>query len=254
MAKNRVATDRPKMKDSFFKKSRSNFHKVKFQHKNRKEESKPVPGANSNNFFIKSDSAEASSKPNTPKVHNYQEKNESNTEKKPFDKKKYRLQKYSKKYQLQQWEDKRKKAVLHSYYKTLKEDQFSPRNKIHEDSANKTDAVEENEKNGINDEKILDIDKSNEPEDAHPNISKGQRTKPFRKAHQEFQRIKEEKEKKKEQLLKKKMEKEEALQKYKQKKVEKFKKLNKKTKKGQPIMKDRMEMLLEKIQNSIEQD
>ena len=50
-----------------------------------------------------------------------------------------------------------------------------------------------------------------------------------------------------------KTEKEEALKKYKEKKMQTYKKLSKKTKKGQPVMKDRLEMLLEKIQQQVSQ-
>lgn len=46
-------------------------------------------------------------------------------------------------------------------------------------------------------------------------------------------------------------EREEALRKYKEKKLRNFKLLSKKTKKGQPVMKGRIEMLLEKIQQSL---
>lgn len=42
-----------------------------------------------------------------------------------------------------------------------------------------------------------------------------------------------------------------ALNKYKQKKKEKYKKLSAKTSKGQPLMKNRIELLLEEIQSSI---
>ena len=42
----------------------------------------------------------------------------------------------------------------------------------------------------------------------------------------------------------------EALKEYKRKKEEKFKVLSRKTKRGQPVMGARMEMLLEKIQQS----
>ena len=42
----------------------------------------------------------------------------------------------------------------------------------------------------------------------------------------------------------------EALKEYKKKKEEKFKVLSRKTKRGQPVMAARMEMLLEKIQSS----
>lgn len=247
-----MATDRPKMKDNFFKKTHQNFHKVKFQRKNRKEESVPVPSANSNNFFIESnDVVRSDRKPKTSKVCDFQEHSNSKTEKKPFDKKRYRLQKYSKKYQLQQWEDKRKKAVLHSYYKSLKEDQLNTKNTVQE-NLNKND-IDDKQKNDNISEKTLDTDKTNYFEDDSSKNSKARKARLFRKAHLEFQRIKEEKEKEKELSLKKKMKKEEALQKYKKNKIEKFKKLNKKTKKGQPIMKDRIEMLLEKIQNSVKQ-
>ena len=47
-----------------------------------------------------------------------------------------------------------------------------------------------------------------------------------------------------------KAEREEAMKKYKENKFEKNKKFFKKTKKGQPVMKDRLELLLEKIQES----
>ncbi|XP_018576584.1 thyroid transcription factor 1-associated protein 26 homolog [Anoplophora glabripennis] len=245
MANNRVVKDRShKTKDSFFKKSGKSFYKPKFQHKNKKEDNKETIGTESNNFFVKSNNP-STSNPKTSKVQDFQGENDSKTVKKPFDKKKYRLQKYSNKYQIQQWEDKRKKAVLRIYYKTLKEDQSNPTNLVHEDSTSKTD----------------DVNKEGSSSNLHPVVTdvspenfKGKRTKPFRKAHQEFQRIREEKERERELLLQRKKEKEEAMQKYKKKKIEKFKKLNKKTKKGQPIMKDRMEMLLEKIQNSITQE
>ena len=48
-----------------------------------------------------------------------------------------------------------------------------------------------------------------------------------------------------------KTEKEEALKKYKEKRMQTYKKLSRKTKKGQPVMKDRLEMLLEKIQQQV---
>ncbi|XP_017877307.1 thyroid transcription factor 1-associated protein 26 homolog, partial [Ceratina calcarata] len=73
----------------------------------------------------------------------------------------------------------------------------------------------------------------------------------FHKAKQEFLRKKDEKRKAKEQILKAKAEKEEALKKYKEKRLRTYKTLSKKTKKGQPVMKDRMEMLLEKIQQQV---
>lgn len=66
----------------------------------------------------------------------------------------------------------------------------------------------------------------------------------------EFQRKKEEKQHQKTGILKKINERKDALKKYKETKAEKYKKLSKKTKKGQPVMKDRLEMLLQKIQEN----
>jgi hypothetical protein len=68
------------------------------------------------------------------------------------------------------------------------------------------------------------------------------------RARLEFERIQQQKLEKKAELERKKEEKEKKLQEYKQKKAEKFRRLSKKTRKGQPVMKDRLEMLLEKIQ------
>lgn len=53
-----------------------------------------------------------------------------------------------------------------------------------------------------------------------------------------------------EEANRKKAEREEALRNYKEKKMRNFKVLSKKTRKGQPVMKGRIEMLLEKIQRS----
>ncbi|KAK3586374.1 hypothetical protein CHS0354_022530 [Potamilus streckersoni] len=75
----------------------------------------------------------------------------------------------------------------------------------------------------------------------------------FSKAHEEYERRKQIKLDKKEVALKKKRELAAALDKYKQRKKEKFKKLCKKTYKGQPVMKDRIEHLLEKIQRQVNQ-
>lgn len=73
----------------------------------------------------------------------------------------------------------------------------------------------------------------------------------FHKAKQEFLRKKDDKRKKKEEAERVKSERQEALKKYKEKKIQTFKKLSKKTKQGQPVMKDRLELLLEKIQQQV---
>jgi len=73
----------------------------------------------------------------------------------------------------------------------------------------------------------------------------------FFKAKQEYQRKQEEKKKRKEDAIRMKAEREEALRNYREKKMRNFKILSKKTKRGQLVMRGRIEMLLEKIQQSM---
>ncbi|XP_029668028.1 thyroid transcription factor 1-associated protein 26 homolog [Formica exsecta] len=144
---------------------------------------------------------------------------------KKFDKKRYRLQKYSNKYKINQWEEKRKKAVLRGYYKELQKDQ--------QNSSQKSSNLNHASKN------TNEISNSRNKSYA------------FYKAKREYKRKQEEKKKRVEEAIRVKTEREEALRKYKQKKLHNFKVLSKKTKKGQPVMKGRIEMLLEKIQQSL---
>ncbi|XP_015121298.1 thyroid transcription factor 1-associated protein 26 homolog [Diachasma alloeum] len=145
--------------------------------------------------------------------------------KKPFDKKAYRLKKYSNKYKVEQWEDRRKKAVLRGFYKDLERD-------------NKNASP-----------KPLLIPSDN-PEEENKETQPKKKRNAFHSAKLEFQRKQEEKKQKEAEMLRVKAEREEALQKYKQKRMENYKKLSKKTRRGQPVMKDRLEMLLEKIQQT----
>ncbi|XP_003703355.2 uncharacterized protein LOC100878855 [Megachile rotundata] len=147
-----------------------------------------------------------------------------NNEKKPFNKKKYRLQKYSNDYKINQWEERRKKAILRHFYKDLKEDQRQ------------------------NLKKVLPSKSSDHEGNAE---DKSKQKNSFYKAKQEFLRKKDEKRKQKEEALRIKLEREEALKTYKEKKIRTYKKLSKHTKRGQPVMKDRMEILLEKIQQQV---
>lgn len=157
--------------------------------------------------------------------------------KKPFDKKKWRTKKYSNKYKIEQWEDKRKKAVLRSYYRELKQSSSPHKTTSKESDLDKslgqTSTVVNDDLNLTRTSNVRRMD----------NTSK--------KAHLEFLRIKEEKRKSKEEALKKKEEKKKAIEMSRQKKTEKFKRYNKRNKKGQPIMKDRIELLLEKLQHNM---
>ncbi|XP_031847005.1 uncharacterized protein LOC116433244 [Nomia melanderi] len=152
------------------------------------------------------------------------EKNQAST-KKPFDKKKYRAQKYSNKYKINQWEERRKKAILRDYYKEREKSECQrPKQPV---------SLKSDDPNG------------NSQQSHPPKISA------FHKAKKEFLRKKDEKRKKREEAMRVKSEREEALKKYKEKRMQTYKRLSKKTKKGQPVMKDRLEMLLEKIQQQV---
>lgn len=160
--------------------------------------------------------------------------------KKPFDKKLFRLKKYSKKYKLDQWEEKRKKTLLREYHKSLK-DENEPKldvAKIYE---------EEEEEETAN----TQLHENNE--DKLETEGKSKKKKPFLKPHERFQKMKEEKEKKKEEMMQKKAERDKAIKKAKKERFERNKKLSQKTRKGQPIMRYRMEMLLEKIEQSLKE-
>lgn len=162
---------------------------------------------------------------------------ENGQEKKPFDKKTYRLKKYSKKYKLDQWEEQRKKQLLRNYYKEVKNDPAAGSYKpINFDE----DVTDSNQKVGryVKHPDVLEKEKTQSRKD------------PFRQAKEQYNKIKQDKQKKKEAIEMAKEEKNQKLLEYKKKKQERFKKLSKKTKKGQPVMTGRLEMLLEKIQTS----
>ncbi|CAG5027063.1 unnamed protein product [Parnassius apollo] len=154
--------------------------------------------------------------------------------KKTFDKKAYRLKKYSKKYKLKQWEEKRKKKLLYDYHKSIKNDPLL----------------------GSYKPKSFDEDNVDNPDIGkfvrHPDLIKEahkNKKDAFQKAKEHYEKIKQEKVEKQRELEKSRQERAEKIQEYKKKKQERFKKLSKKTKKGQPVMTGRLELLLEKIQN-----
>lgn len=236
-------------RDNFFQRNNKNKkffsnNPNRVQNRDNQKPNKSQPSS-SGDFFIKKTEA-PKFKIKNPEASSSKEDPEKK-QKKPFDKRKYRLQKYSKKYKLEQWEDKRKKTVLREYYKELKHESpstgFDVR-KIYEENENNDDSEARNPESSP---EITQEDKGEKDK----TIPEKFKRKPFKRAHLEFQRIKEEKQKRREEMLKLKAEKEEARKAHKKKKIENYKRLSRKTKKGQPIMKDRIELLLEKIQNSM---
>ncbi|KAB0805574.1 hypothetical protein PPYR_02544 [Photinus pyralis] len=210
-------------------KGQSNF----FISKNKSKAHRQLTSS-SGNFFVT-----PSEKTDVTKRH--QPTENATKSKKPFDKKKWRIKKYSKKYKLEQWENQRKKRVLEGYYREMKEEE--PKFDVQKIYEKYGDEEGEND-NNLNKDLLV-------PSSSGTGSPRGKKSIAFKKAKSEFQRIQDEKKRKQEEIIKNKLERAEALKQYKAKKLEKYKKLNKKTKKGQPVMKYRMEMLLEQIQKSM---
>ncbi|XP_030749464.1 thyroid transcription factor 1-associated protein 26 [Sitophilus oryzae] len=214
------------------------------RNKNIHKEVNEVTKKKNDGFFIKSNKRtkrDLGKRGQNFKKSDDQKRNESKkdkeTEKKPFDKKTYRLKKYSNKYKIQQWENQRKHAVVQRYQKSMKKD-----------NSQKFD-VEKIYKEYENDEESDDETKdlsNNEYKEENKNKKKLKL-----KPQEKFEQMKSDAETRRAEALKRKEMKEQAIKEYKKKKLEKFKKLNKKTKRGQPVMKDRIELLLEEIQQSV---
>ena len=136
--------------------------------------------------------------------------------KKPFDKKKWRENKYSHKVKLDKWTENRNKAMQRKYFRMLKK---------------------ENVGKGAN---AIPLGQKKEPR------------KSYKKTKEEFEKRKQQAEnkQKREEKEKKYKERQEAIKIYKQEKARKYKILSKKNRHGQPTMAGRMELLYEKIKNS----
>lgn len=158
------------------------------------------------------------------------------SDKKPFDKKIYRLKKYSNKYKLEQWEEQRKKKLIREYQKDVKNDpvigSYKPKS-FDEDCTDSQDVGK-----FVRHPDII----------AKENIEVKTKKDPFKRAKDQFKKVKDDRLKKREELEKVIAERNKKLQEYKKNKHERFKKLSKKNKKGQPMMTGRLELLLEKIQ------
>ncbi|KAI4468757.1 rrna processing [Holotrichia oblita] len=247
MAKNKIiAPERTTKRDKFFKKPKQTSFQTQRHYKN-DNKSPGNESQSSSSFFIKKNDYNTRDTPSQSK-----EAQKDDKPKKPFDKKKWRLQRYSKKYKLQQWEENRKKVILREYYRETKDNSDPKINvqKIYEEAEQEdSDLIKigqlENE-NNLNSE-IVNDDNSEHTKEV---VTRNKR-KPRLNAYQEFQRLKDEKKRKKEEIQQKKEERDKALKEYKKEKTRKYKKLNKKTSKGQPVMKYRMQMLLEQIQKSV---
>lgn len=168
--------------------------------------------------------------------HSGLNENNKEGEKRPFDKKAYRIKKYSKKYKLEKWEEQRKKQMLREYQKSIKND---PMVGSYKPISFDEDTIDSTVGRFVKHPDILEKE-----------LEKTKKQDPLTRGKEKLDRIKQEKIEKLQAIEKAKQERMQKLQEYKKKKTERFKKLSKKTKKGQPVMTGRLELLLEKIQGS----
>jgi len=156
--------------------------------------------------------------------------------KKPFDKKKWRENKYSHKAKVGKWNDKRNQSIQNKYFRMLKK------------SGNGADS------------NLTPLGTPKAKSKAAAGGGEGQKGEEgpikkgsFKQSKLEFERRQKKAEKMEKAAVKKRQHEErvEAIKEYKKRKEDKFKNvLSRKTKKGQPVMAVRMDMLLEKIKQS----
>ena len=146
--------------------------------------------------------------------------------KKPFDKKKWRDKKYGHSHKVDEWREKQKLAGRLRFKRLMKKEQKK-------DPSFNTPLNSKDEKA-----------ESNRSEHKSSHL----------KAKEQFHKKVNSKEQKKQDFLKRQVEKNEAIKKYKEKKAERFKILNAKTKRGQPKMDGRIELLLAKIEEQCKND
>eukprot|EP00088_Acartia_fossae_P022865 TRINITY_DN23976_c0_g1_i1.p1 TRINITY_DN23976_c0_g1~~TRINITY_DN23976_c0_g1_i1.p1 ORF type:complete len:179 (+),score=39.80 TRINITY_DN23976_c0_g1_i1:40-576(+) len=172
------------------------------------------------------------------------------TEKRPFDKKAWRKKQYDKKSRIDAWQGQRKAHMTTKYKRMLKKEkpQGLDVQKIYSEDKNPN---------------LLPLGGSDKPvnnsADGNSSLEKSSsgQSKPwlkkkssFQKAQQKYTEKKSAKEKKIEEAQQRRAEREAKLKIYREKKNKRSKVMNARTKKGQPLMGDRIQLLLEKIQAS----
>ena len=149
--------------------------------------------------------------------------------KKPFDKAAWRKKKYGHDHRVEQWKDQHRLQMKRSYKKVQRKDEKRQNylNKFNKDNQNKV----------AESDLVITGSKSVKPPSS------------LIKAKDQFNKKVTAKKLKEEDQAKKEAERKEAIKNYKAKKCAKLKVLSAKTRKGQPVMAGRIELLLEKIQD-----
>lgn len=164
--------------------------------------------------------------------------------KKPFNKAAYRKKKYDKKSKVEEWQNKRKSYMTHKYKKIKKKE--GPGLDVSKLYESENTERKENIHGEVKQDSRHSVSK---PDGSKPPYKK--KLSSMQKAKLQFDKKKAENDRKQAEFLNRQKQKEEKLKIYKEKKEKRFRAISAKTKKGQPLMGGRMELLLQKIQESM---
>ena len=174
--------------------------------------------------------------------------------KKPFDKKKWRENKYSHKAKMERWQNKRQRSIKHKYVKMLSKasrssGSSSSNPNLQPLGADDDDGGEEEE--AAKERRFGQVDPSAARSGDAAKTTRQKRGAGLRQARLDLERREAvaEKARQREEKRRRQQEREEALKAYHKRKAEKNKVLRQKNRKGQPVMAGRMELLLQKIQS-----
>ncbi|XP_068221616.1 uncharacterized protein [Palaemon carinicauda] len=166
-----------------------------------------------------------------------------------FNKREYFKQKYKKNYGSQQEGHGRallqKKAFVRQYYKEKKWQERKEMKRTVQDEAVR------NEREMIPDPPVEDKINENEEEETAFSEKKKQKMSSLKRARLQYHQKVAERKEKKEAFFQKKKEIALAKIRRKEERLKRFKKLNQKTKKGQPVMRGRIELMLEKLEKEM---
>lgn len=181
----------------------------------------------SETFFKKSKNKREPTQPKK-QVFQQQQSNDNSVkpEKKPFNKKQWRLQRYSKKFKVEEWENKRKKVIERRYNRELKHQPTFDVKKIYEEEGKQENEEDETDEGQVKNKKRR--------------MNYGE----------VIQKIKKDKLSAKEEAERRMEERKVKLEASKKKRMEKSRIFSQRTRKGQPIMKGRLELLYKQIEES----
>lgn len=135
-----------------------------------------------------------------------------------------------------------KKAVVRQHLRLQNKTLAKEKKKLVNLQESYAEASTEAQSNSLTDTNQEDLPPSSSSRKNRPNN--------LRRARAEYKKKIEEKQQSKDEVLKRRQEAEAARKRYKEKRLHRFKKLNQKTKKGQPVMRGKIELMLEALQQT----